>query len=108
MLARRVPLIVGGGRQLARLDECADHAAFEKDRQAGTAQPLRQRGGQKRDTDAREYHLSVLELTSAQDGEQLGGVALRLSIINASPARAASSSSSVPIMARKSFHDFGP
>ena len=80
MLARlRAPLIVGGGRQLAGLDERADHAAFEQDRQAGAAQTLRERGGQQRNPDAGKHHLSVAELAGAQDGEQLrGGVALRL------------------------------
>ena len=57
--ALRAALIVGRGRQLAGLDERADHPAFEQDRQAGAAQPLRQRGGQERDADAGEYHLPV-------------------------------------------------
>ncbi len=72
-------LIVGRGRQLARLDEGADHAAFEQDRQAGAAQPLRKRGGQQRNADAGEHHLPVAELPRAQDGEQLRrGVVVRL------------------------------
>ena len=51
--------------------------AFEQDREAGTAEALRQRRGQQRDADPGEHHLPVLELARAQDREQLaGGVGL--------------------------------
>src|SRR5262245_27185944 len=76
--AARAPLIVGGGRQLAGLDECADHSALEQDRQAGTTQTLREGRREKWDTDAGEDDLPVLELARAQDRQELGGgVALR-------------------------------
>ena len=75
--APRAALLVGRGRQLARLDEGADDAALEQDGQAGTAQALRQRRRQQRDADAGEHHLPVLQLARAQNGEQLAcGVGL--------------------------------
>src|SRR5262249_35167851 len=80
-------LVVGRGRQLARLDEGTDHAAFEQDSQPRATQPLRQRGGQERDADAREYHLPVAELASAKNGEQLGSAVGVLKEYRCSPRR---------------------
>ena len=83
-------LLVGGGRQLARLDEGADHAALEQDGEAGAAQALRQRRRQQRDADAGEHDLPVLQLPRAQDRQQLAKrCGAWLSVIVDAPAPAA-------------------
>ena len=63
-------LVVGGRGKLAGFHESPDHAAFEQDRQARAAQPLRERGGQQRNAHPGEHHLPFLELAGAQDGQR--------------------------------------
>src|ERR1700737_527832 len=82
--ADRATLIVGRGRQLPRLDERADDAAFEQDGQARAAQALCEGRSEERNADAREYNLAVTRRARA------------------------SKKSSSPNKARKTPHDFGP
>src|SRR4029077_16242262 len=65
--APRAALIIGRGWKLTGLDERADDPAFEKNGQAGAAQPLRQGRRQERNADPGKYHLPVLELARTQD-----------------------------------------
>ena len=60
--ACRAALIVGRRRQSAGLDERADHAALEQDRQARTPQALRERRGEERNADSGKHDLAVLEV----------------------------------------------
>ena len=66
-------LVVGRRRKLAGLDEGADDAALEQDREARTVQSLRQRRGKQRNADAGEHDLPVLKLARAQDRQHFGG-----------------------------------
>src|SRR6185437_15577098 len=70
--ALRAPLIVGRWRQLARLDEGADHATLEQNGEARTAQTLSERGGEQRHADARENDLSILELARGENRQHFG------------------------------------
>src|SRR5215204_976024 len=55
-------LVVGRGWKLPGLNEGTDHAALKQDRETGAIEPLRERGSEQRDSDAREHHLAVLQL----------------------------------------------
>ncbi len=92
--ARGAALIVGRRRQLARLDERADHAALEQDREPGAAQALRQRRREQRNAHAGKHHLAVPELPRAQnragrrrDGQVAGTIGDSLRIVDR-PSRA--------------------
>ena len=60
-------LVVGRGWKLPGLNEGTDHAALKQDRETGAIEPLRERGSEQRDTDAREHHLAVLQLARAEN-----------------------------------------
>ena len=64
-------LVVGRGWKLPGLNEGTDHAALKQDRETGAIEPLRERGSEQRDTDAREHHLAVLQLARGENRKQL-------------------------------------
>src|SRR5207245_595228 len=68
--APRAALLVGGGRELAGLDEGADRPALEEDGKAGTMQALREGGGEQWNADPGEDHLAVLQEPPRHDGKQ--------------------------------------
>ena len=56
-------------RSASRAACCTDDPAFEKDREAGGAQTLRECCREERNTDSGKHHLPVLQLSRAENRE---------------------------------------